>query len=71
MQYLMSTLLSEKSGYASLCKKCGKCEPLCPQNIPIVKSLSEVEKKMEKPMFKMMIFGTKLFMGKKKKSKGD
>jgi len=65
MQYLMSTLLSEKSGYASLCKKCGKCEPLCPQHIQIGKSLSEVEKKMEKPMFKMMAFGMKLFMRKK------
>jgi predicted aldo/keto reductase-like oxidoreductase len=71
MQYLMSTMLSEKSGYAGLCKKCGKCEPLCPQHIPVVKSLSDVEKKMEKPFFKIMAFGMKFFMRKKKNQGGS
>jgi len=65
LQYSMSTILSQKPSYASLCKNCGKCEPHCPQHIPIAKSLSEVAKKMEKPMFKLMSFGTKLFTRKR------
>jgi len=67
MQYSMSTLLSQKPSYASLCKNCGKCEPLCPQHISIAKSLSEVAKKMETFKFKLMRFGLKIFMRKKRK----
>lgn len=34
---------AEKTGLqASACKKCGKCEPKCPQNIKIVEQLEEV-----------------------------
>lgn len=65
MQYSMGTLMSSKPGYASLCKKCGKCEKHCPQHIPIIKSLEEVSSSMENFRFKVMSFGTKFFMKKK------
>jgi len=69
LQYSMSTMMSAKPGYASLCKKCGKCEANCPQHIKIGESLSEVEKKMENVKFKVMRFGMKIFMRKSKKTK--
>jgi len=64
LQYSMSTMLSQKPSYASLCKKCGVCEPHCPQHIHIVKSLEEVQKTMETFQFKLMSFFTKLFTKK-------
>jgi predicted aldo/keto reductase-like oxidoreductase len=69
MQYTMSTMMSAKPGYASLCKKCGKCEASCPQHIKIGKSLSEVEKKMENLRFKVIRFGVNIFTKKNKKIK--
>lgn len=65
LQYSMGTVFSEKPAYASLCKKCGKCEKHCPQNIQIISSLEDVKKTMENFRFKVMCFGTKFFMKKK------
>lgn len=62
MQYALGTLLSGKPAYAGLCKKCGKCERHCPQHIPIIQSLEEVSGNMETFRFRMMAFGTKLFV---------
>ena len=59
-QYNMSTILSGKPGYASQCRKCGKCEKHCPQHIEVIKSLGEVSKLMEGTKFKMMRTGIKL-----------
>lgn len=65
IQYITSTVLSSKPGYASLCKKCGKCEKHCPQNIQIISSLEEVQKKMENILFILTRFVARNFMGKK------
>jgi hypothetical protein len=47
-EYAMSTgAVISKAGMAGSCIKCGKCEPLCPQAIPIMESLAKVSKKME------------------------
>jgi predicted aldo/keto reductase-like oxidoreductase len=61
----MSTLLNGKPSYASLCKKCGKCEQHCPQNIPIRETLAAVSKTFETFGFKVMSFGAKIFLRKK------
>lgn len=47
MQYVMSTALSDKPAYASLCKQCGLCEKHCPQNLPIRENLKAVSKELE------------------------
>ena len=43
------------------------CESLCPQHIPIMKSLDEVKKNMEGVGFRIMGFVVKLFLKKKVK----
>lgn len=47
---------------ASLCTRCGKCEPHCPQSIPIRDSLAEVSGRMERLLYKPVRFAVKKFM---------
>ncbi|NYB73783.1 aldo/keto reductase [Sedimentibacter hydroxybenzoicus DSM 7310] len=60
-QYMTSTGATDpsKNYAASQCRKCGKCEKHCPQQIPIIQSLQSVKKRMEpfwyKPMVSMFI----------------
>ena len=69
-QFATSTgLLSAKSGSPSLCTKCGKCEPLCPQGISIIKDLSVVRKKMEPWFIKFVGVCARAILGKKRKKK--
>ena len=35
---------AEGDASAAACKKCGKCEPKCPNNVPIIKQLEEAAK---------------------------
>lgn len=61
--------------YASLCKQCGKCEKLCPQQIPIRQELKNVVRELEGPLMKPMLYLGKqglALMGKlqRKKSEG-
>lgn len=46
-QYVMCTLLRKEPSYASLCRKCGRCETHCPQHIPIREKLQETAQAME------------------------
>lgn len=60
-QYLMTTLMGNTPSYASLCKKCGKCEKHCPQHLEIRKELEQVSAEMERFSFKAARTGLKLF----------
>ena len=67
-QYVTSTGFTQvKSGSPSLCTQCGKCEPLCPQRIPIMKELVTVKKRMEPWFIKLIGFSARAFLGKKRK----
>lgn len=63
MHYIQNTgAVTSNPAYASLCKKCGKCELHCPQNIPIREKLDDVSKEMEGILFKPIIRLAKGFM---------
>lgn len=40
--------LTAESGKASSCLKCGQCEGVCPQHMPIIEYLEEATEKLEK-----------------------
>ncbi len=65
LQYYMSTLMNDQPSYASMCKKCGRCEQHCPQHLPIRKDLEDVVKKFEGPLFKATKTIMPLFSRKK------
>jgi len=67
-QFITSTgLISERSGSPSQCTKCGKCEALCPQQIPIVECLGRVERRMEPLWLKLIGVCARAFLGRKRK----
>ena len=48
MHYMVSSgVAPQKPSYASLCKRCGKCEPHCPQNIKIMDTLRDASSVLE------------------------
>ena len=55
-EYIMCTTLKIKKSNASLCKKCGKCEEHCPQEIKIRDELDNVKKRLENPIYKVATF---------------
>jgi predicted aldo/keto reductase-like oxidoreductase len=71
-QYVMNTgALMSNRGLASSCAGCGKCEPRCPQSIPVRDSLKIVVKRMEPLWFKTLMPLARRFMGVKRKKKAD
>jgi len=48
LRYLLYTG-GKQPGRASQCEKCGACETKCPQHIPIMDTLADAAKTMEKP----------------------
>lgn len=62
-QYMKNTgAMTSSPAYASLCRKCGKCETHCPQGIPIREKLSEVSREMEGIIFRPMVSLARKFM---------
>jgi predicted aldo/keto reductase-like oxidoreductase len=51
-----------KPGYASQCKKCGKCAKACPQHLPIPQHLEAVAKEFESPAKPIIVFVLKIFL---------
>jgi predicted aldo/keto reductase-like oxidoreductase len=67
-QFVTSTgLTSEHSGSPSQCVQCGKCETHCPQNLPIMRQLKQVERLMEPLWLKFIGVCARAFLGKKRK----
>jgi len=66
IQYYMGNLMSDAPSYAGLCKKCGKCEAHCPQNLQIREDLKAVAKTYEGPLFQVAKLILPLFVRKKK-----
>ncbi|MCL2071836.1 MAG: aldo/keto reductase [Oscillospiraceae bacterium] len=53
-QYILNTgVLRSKNGTARGCIDCGKCEPRCPQSIPIRESLKQVARTIEPFWFRI------------------
>jgi predicted aldo/keto reductase-like oxidoreductase len=66
-QYITGTAVtSAKSGVASNCVSCGKCEGHCPQKIPIRSCLKAVRKRMEPVPIRIIIAAARKFLGKKR-----
>jgi len=64
-QYVMSTgIVSVKRSNADNCNACGKCEDLCPQKIPIIKGLKQVQKRLEPLPIRIIIGIARKFMGR-------
>ena len=57
ISYLLYTAPGRKtpSARASACKKCGQCEKKCPQQIPIMKTLDDVKRDLEKQPMKFFV----------------
>ncbi len=67
MNYMMSAGISPKNfSFASQCKKCGKCEKHCPQNIPISEHMTAVSNEIEKFWIKPAAKMAKAIMGRNK-----
>jgi len=67
-QFITSTGFTSKKGSSpSLCKKCGKCESHCPQNIPIMKELVNVRRRMEPWWIKFGGLCVRAFLGNSRK----
>ena len=52
-EYFMCTTLRKDRSNAGLCIKCGKCETVCPQSIPIRDMLDTVKRRFENPIYKI------------------
>lgn len=53
-EYVMALTMKEEQGLVSQCKQCGKCEKVCPQQIPIRDSLKKVKRRLEPPFFRIV-----------------
>ncbi|MCL2699027.1 MAG: 4Fe-4S dicluster domain-containing protein, partial [Defluviitaleaceae bacterium] len=62
-QYVQTSgAIQKKQCYASMCKRCGKCEPLCPQSIKIADRLDEASRRLESFWFRPLFALARKFM---------
>ncbi|MDR2167369.1 MAG: aldo/keto reductase [Clostridiales bacterium] len=62
-----ASVMAEKPHSPRNCNNCGKCEPQCPQNIPIRAELKKVSKRFEKLPLKIAFAAMRRFMRGKNK----
>lgn len=66
-QFATSTgMVSETGSSPGQCIKCGKCEPLCPQKVSIIKELAIVRRRMEPWWIKLGGACARAFFGRKR-----
>ncbi|MCL1992524.1 MAG: aldo/keto reductase [Spirochaetes bacterium] len=58
---------AERPGSPGRCINCGKCEPLCPQSIPIMAELEKVRRRMEPLWFRFLMYCAALFLRRGKR----
>ena len=64
-QYMMCTgIVSVKRSGAANCNACGKCENNCPQKIPVIESLKQVQKRLEPLPVRVIVKAARAFMGR-------
>lgn len=60
-EYMQSTAMRHEQTSASQCIRCGKCEKLCPQGLPIRELLKEAVRELENPQYKIVKWAVKTF----------
>ena len=67
-QFVTSTgVTSERSGSPGLCNKCRKCEPLCPQKLPVIEDLARARRRLEPFWLKLLGACVRSFFGRRRK----
>ncbi len=56
----MCNAMRDKPSLASRCVGCGKCESHCPQGIHVRDELKNVRRRLESPLFKLVMKGERI-----------
>ncbi len=60
-EYVQSTAMRREPSSASQCIRCGRCETLCPQGIPIREKLKEAVRELETPKYRAIRWAVQKF----------
>lgn len=61
-EFFQTIALRREPGLATQCIKCGKCERVCPQSLPIRDALVEADRALRPPTYKIAIAVSRKFM---------